>query len=198
MAFYVGQIVITSATFAPRGWYPCDGRVLPWTVTTEDASGQFATEPDPLTVALGSSFGGDGSTSYAVPNLMDQVPTNLLPIICSNDGTFNSSFPPPAYDASSQVPYLGQVSTYTSAYAPTGWADCDGAAIPISQNTSLYAIIGPTFGGNGSSTFGLPDLEGLRGFTLAGEIGQCSVESTPASDNGTAMIAISGTWPQRS
>jgi len=51
---------------------------------------------------------------------------------------------------------------------------------------------------SGTSTFGLPDLEGLPGFTLAGEKGQCSVESTPASDNGTAMIAISGTWPQRS
>jgi microcystin-dependent protein len=45
-------------------------------------------------------------------------------------------------------------------YAPTGWAQCNGQLLPISQNTALFSLLGTNFGGDGKSTFGLPDLEG--------------------------------------
>lgn len=45
-------------------------------------------------------------------------------------------------------------------FAPRGWAFCDGQLLPISQNTALFSILGTTFGGNGQTTFALPDLRG--------------------------------------
>jgi microcystin-dependent protein len=57
-------------------------------------------------------------------------------------------------------PYLGQIMMFGGNFAPSGWATCDGQLLAISQNTALFAILGTTFGGNGVSTFGLPDLRG--------------------------------------
>jgi microcystin-dependent protein len=45
-------------------------------------------------------------------------------------------------------------------FAPTGWALCNGQILPISQNTALFSLLGTTYGGNGQSTFALPDLQG--------------------------------------
>lgn len=45
-------------------------------------------------------------------------------------------------------------------FAPTGWATCDGQLLPISQNTALFSLLGTTYGGNGKSTFALPNLQG--------------------------------------
>src|SRR5438034_294403 len=45
-------------------------------------------------------------------------------------------------------------------FAPTGWAQCNGQLLPISQNTALFSLLGTMYGGDGKSTFGLPDLEG--------------------------------------
>jgi microcystin-dependent protein len=45
-------------------------------------------------------------------------------------------------------------------FAPKGWATCDGQLLPISQNTALFSLLGTFYGGDGKSTFGLPNLEG--------------------------------------
>ncbi len=57
-------------------------------------------------------------------------------------------------------PFLGEIRIFSGNYAPTGWALCDGQLLPISQNTALFPILGTTYGGNGVSTFALPDLRG--------------------------------------
>jgi microcystin-dependent protein len=57
-------------------------------------------------------------------------------------------------------PALGQVIMFAGNYAPTGWAICDGSLMSISQNTALFSILGTTYGGDGKTTFGLPDLRG--------------------------------------
>lgn len=54
--------------------------------------------------------------------------------------------------------YLGQIGIYGFNFAPRGWAVCNGAILPIQQNTALFALIGTTYGGNGQTTFGLPDI----------------------------------------
>ena len=54
--------------------------------------------------------------------------------------------------------YLGQIGIYGFNFAPRGWAMCTGAILPIAQNTALYSLIGTTYGGNGQTTFALPDL----------------------------------------
>ena len=57
-------------------------------------------------------------------------------------------------------PYLGEVRLVGFNYAPAGWAFCNGAQIGISQNNALYNLIGTTYGGNGTSVFNLPNLQG--------------------------------------
>ena len=57
-------------------------------------------------------------------------------------------------------PFLGQITMFGGNFAPRGWAFCDGQLLPISQNTALFSILGTTYGGDGRTTFGLPDLRG--------------------------------------
>ncbi len=55
-------------------------------------------------------------------------------------------------------PYLGEIRIFAFNFAPKGWAMCNGQLLAISSNTALFALIGTYYGGNGSSTFALPDL----------------------------------------
>lgn len=57
-------------------------------------------------------------------------------------------------------PFLAEIRIVGFNFAPRGWALCDGQILPINQNQSLYALLGPTYGGNGQNTFALPDLRG--------------------------------------
>jgi len=57
-------------------------------------------------------------------------------------------------------PFIGQILAVGFNYAPIGWLSCDGQLVPISQFEPLYALIGTTYGGDGNSTFGLPNLNG--------------------------------------
>src|SRR5690242_12334668 len=56
--------------------------------------------------------------------------------------------------------YLGEIRAFPYTYAPRGWATCDGQLLNISTHTALFALLGVAYGGNGSSTFGLPNLAG--------------------------------------
>ena len=62
--------------------------------------------------------------------------------------------------ASAQECFIGEVRMFAGNFAPRPWAFCDGQLLPISQNTALFSILGTTYGGDGESTFGLPDLRG--------------------------------------
>jgi microcystin-dependent protein len=57
-------------------------------------------------------------------------------------------------------PYLGQIIMFGGNFAPVGWALCNGQLLSISQNSALFSLLGTTYGGNGQTTFGLPDLQG--------------------------------------
>jgi microcystin-dependent protein len=56
--------------------------------------------------------------------------------------------------------YLGEIRMFAGNYAPVGWAMCDGATLPISGNEALFTLLGTTWGGDGQTHFGLPDLRG--------------------------------------
>ncbi|KGM40535.1 tail collar protein [Aquabacterium sp. NJ1] len=58
------------------------------------------------------------------------------------------------------TPFLGEIRQTSFGFAPKGWALCNGQLLPISQNQALFAILGTTYGGNGQTTFALPDLRG--------------------------------------
>ena len=70
-------------------------------------------------------------------------------------------------------PYVGEIRMFAGNFAPAGWAFCDGQLLPISENETLFQLIGTTYGGDGESTFALPDLRGRipihqgNGFILA-------------------------------
>jgi microcystin-dependent protein len=56
-------------------------------------------------------------------------------------------------------PYIGEIRIFAGNFAPAGWAFCDGALMPISENDALFNLIGTTYGGDGQSTFALPNLQ---------------------------------------
>jgi len=57
-------------------------------------------------------------------------------------------------------PYVGEIRLFAGNFAPAGWMFCNGALLPISENETLFQLIGTTYGGDGQTTFGLPDLRG--------------------------------------
>jgi microcystin-dependent protein len=57
-------------------------------------------------------------------------------------------------------PYVGEIRMFAGNFAPAGWMFCDGQLLPISENETLFQLIGTTYGGDGQSTFALPDLRG--------------------------------------
>ncbi len=70
-------------------------------------------------------------------------------------------------------PYVGEIRMFAGNFAPAGWMFCEGQLLPISEYETLFNLIGTTYGGDGQSTFGLPDMRGRlpihfgNGFTLA-------------------------------
>ncbi len=58
------------------------------------------------------------------------------------------------------TPYVGEIRLFAGNFAPVGWALCQGQLLPISENEVLFQLIGTTYGGDGQSTFSLPDLRG--------------------------------------
>lgn len=65
------------------------------------------------------------------------------------DGTFGGT-----------EPYMGEICLFPYAFAPKGWAPCNGQILNISTNTALFSLLGTMYGGDGRTTFGLPDLRG--------------------------------------
>lgn len=56
--------------------------------------------------------------------------------------------------------FVAEIRIFGTSFAPTGWATCNGQLLPLSQNTALFSLLGTNYGGDGKSTFGLPDLGG--------------------------------------
>ncbi|MCI0690976.1 tail fiber protein [candidate division KSB1 bacterium] len=78
-------------------------------------------------------------------------------------------------------PYVGEIRMFAGNFSPAGWMFCEGQLLPISENETLFQLIGTTYGGDGQSTFALPDLRGRipahmgNGFILAETAGVESV-----------------------
>lgn len=66
----------------------------------------------------------------------------------------------PALKAQASEPFLGQIAFVPYMFVPKNWAECNGQLLPISQNTALFSLLGTTYGGNGTTTFALPDMRG--------------------------------------
>jgi microcystin-dependent protein len=97
-------------------------------------------------------------------------------------------------------PYVGEIRMFAGNFAPAGWMFCEGQLLPIAENVALFSLIGTTYGGDGQTTFGLPDLRGriplhFGNGTVLGETGGAetvtlTVQQIPA--HGHALLASSG------
>lgn len=104
-------------------------------------------------------------------------------------------------------PFLGEVKIVSFAFAPRGWAACDGQLLPINQNQALFALLGTMYGGNGQTTFALPDLRGkvpmhmssspnhTQGETAGSTAVTLNIQSMPMHAHQAIGTQSSGTTP---
>lgn len=78
-------------------------------------------------------------------------------------------------------PLIGQITMFAGAFAPRGWAFCDGQLLPIERHQRLFGLLGTTYGGDGRSTFALPDMR----------------MATKAGPDVHYIIAVEGVYPSR-
>jgi microcystin-dependent protein len=153
---FLGQMIITAGAL-PTGYLAASGQLI----TISEA-------PDLYTDIIGTSFGGDGEENFATPNLDNRVALgggifadstltslrltflvalagDVLPSGTSPDNTFISP---------------GEIILAASIYIPPGWAATNGGALTTSAYPDLFSALGTTYGGNGTTTFGLPNFTG--------------------------------------
>ena len=95
-------------------------------------------------------------------NSSNMQPFTGIYYIIATQGVFPSSFRATSNGNVNRgtTPFLGEIIMFAGNFAPTGWALCDGQLLSIQSNTSLFSLLGTTYGGDGETTFALPDLRG--------------------------------------
>jgi microcystin-dependent protein len=171
----------------------CSGQILP------------LAQNQPLFSLLGTTYGGNGMTDFALPDLRGRTPVgnepNLEPPVQSVPLTYMVAADAPAGSA---FPMIGAIGLFACNFAPAGWMVADGSLLPISQNVPLFEAIGKTFGGDGASSFALPDLRN-RAVVGAGQNMWIDVtlgETLDPSANGgigglglNYIVSVSGAFP---
>lgn len=141
----IGQISLFPYNFSPAGWQLCDGSLL-----------QIASN-DTLFALIGTTYGGDGATDFAVPDMRNSSPVpGVQYYIC-----VNGYYPVNGAPLSAIAP-IGEVSLFAFNFIPNGWITCNGATLPIAGNEALFSLIGNNYGGDGISNFKVPDLRGTE------------------------------------
>jgi microcystin-dependent protein len=220
-AAFIGQVAYFAGNFIPAGWTAADGQLI--SITSNEA----------LYNLIGTTYGGDGVNTFALPDLQGRVAvgadaadplgtefgqdaTTLTAAQLPGGGVAGSTspgqpvnndqpslaltyiiatsgiFPPNGSGAgfNTTTPTLGEIAAFAGNFAPSGWALCDGQLLSISANTALYDILGTQYGGDGVTTFALPDLQGR---TPVGSGTNSSVTynvgDTVGSDTNTLAVA---------
>ena len=92
------------------------------------------------------------------------------------------------------TPFVAEIRIFPFNFAPTGWAFCNGQVMPISQNTALFSLLGTTYGGNGTSTFALPNLQGAAPL-MPGQGAGLSSYNLGQSGGGTSVTLTKSQMP---
>ena len=208
---HVGEIRLLAGNFEPDGWAWCDGRML-------DPK-QY---PD-LFQKIGTQYGGDGKTTFAVPHLRGRAPLhrgNGVPLGAAGSIQFDAGqarlrarvavhsiigLTTKAGHYPDDTPIIGEVRLWAMDRAPRDWIVCAGQLLPISRNTMLFALLGNAFGGDGRTTFAVPNLEGAFAFHPAKPEERGQASGVPAEDGSTRpllvlqyCLAMKGLFPPRS
>lgn len=192
----IGQVGIFGFNFAPAGSAFADGQIL----NISDHTALFS--------VLGTTYGGDGETTFSLPDLRGRVPigadpANGIPVgaelgstdvtlteanlpshthaLTGSSVTFESTGDDQSFDnqqpALALTPIiarqgifdgLGEVVWFAGNFVPDQELPADGSLLPISSNTALFSMLGTTYGGDGETTFGLPDLRGRAAIGAGG------------------------------
>ena len=95
------------------------------------------------------------------------------------------------------TPLIGEIRLFGGNFAPRGWAFCEGQFLSIAQNTALFSIFGTTYGGDGRTTFALPDLRGKTAIGIADEHDAAVARGDAAIDGlAAAGVLIAGYQPE--
>ncbi|MGH8046825.1 MAG: phage tail protein, partial [Chthoniobacterales bacterium] len=215
---FVGQIFLSASGAAPTvsgiNFMPANGTLIPIAANTA------------LFSLYGTTYGGNGSTNYALPDLrgragMGQGGVSVLGETQGEESTalLVANLPPPygpaepfsnkqpsltlnylicadgadpvagtSGDLGNTTTYLGEIITVGFNFAPSGWYQCAGQILPIAGNESLYGVLGTTYGGNGVTTFALPDF---RDHVVVGFSGILPVGSEVGVDEISLLAAQS-------
>jgi microcystin-dependent protein len=92
-------------------------------------------------------------------------------------------------------PFLAEIRLFAGDFAPQGWALCNGQLMPIAQNSALFSLVGITYGGDGRSTFALPDLRGAMPMHAGPSTGATSTRSPGETGGQTAVTLSAGQIP---
>src|SRR5258708_2874267 len=90
-------------------------------------------------------------------------------------------------------PFLAEIRAFPYTFAPSGWALCNGQLLPISQNTALFSLLGTTYGGDGRSTFALPNLQGMAPLHVGGSAGVGLTPHTLGETGGAETVSLAAT-----
>lgn len=90
-------------------------------------------------------------------------------------------------------PFLGEIRTFSFAKVPTGWLACNGQSLQIQQNAALYALIGTQFGGDGQTTFNLPNLQGAA--VIANSLDRTGYKTGAVGGTETVALTTANTPP---
>lgn len=152
----VGDIRVfggTKCTIAD--WATCDGSLL-----------SISEYPD-LYALIGTTYGGDGTTTFALPDLAGKVAIHTgdgFSVGSSGTAAFGLSGLPETTTlialVSSEITdaYIGEIRPFAFGFTPTGWHQCDGSTLNTYSYNMLYTLIGTTYGGNGTTTFAVPNF----------------------------------------
>jgi microcystin-dependent protein len=181
---FVGQIANFAGTFVPTGWAAANGQLLSiadnqslfevigttyggdgvTNFALPDLRGRIAIGADSAN-PIGSQKGAESVTvtQSELPGagqqpLSDDQPSLAITYLIATNGRFPATFNDNSFDPFDQT--LGQIAEFAGDFAPSGWALADGQLLSIQANLPLFAVIGTIYGGDGKTTFALPDLDG--------------------------------------
>jgi microcystin-dependent protein len=133
---FIGEVVLYPYSFAPFNWVSCAGQLLQVSQNTA------------LAQLLGNKFGGDGKQTFGLPNYQSVTPNDMMEYCIALTGIYPGGNRRAAIGEISLLPYE----------APSGWFECNGQLLTKADFPQLFQVIGTTFGGDGESTFAVPDL----------------------------------------
>ena len=222
----LGEIRYYGCNFTPAGWAACDGNALP------------VAQYQNLFSLIGTTYGGDGAQTFRLPDLRGSIPLHMgtgadLPERAIGPGeplhsapasqdatrTVGSLAVNPCIAVEGYYPgnfpdfFIGQIVLFAFSSVPKGFAECNGQLLSIMYNQALFSLLGTRYGGDGRTTFAVPDLRGRapvhqgNGLAVAPQAmaGRTPLRGAAPSENSPALgivtlnfcISVEGIYPSR-